>query len=103
LFKLPPRHADNFTNSVARRRSVTPTVLPTRPPALFPLGAVKSRLSELPVDFIMRLAEPIAKFTAAPNLGPVRSYIGLEVLGTPPARVQLGEELHKVQEIRLLR
>lgn len=80
-----------------------PAVLPARPPSLLPSGTVKHRLAQLPVDLVVRLAEPVAELISAcsPDLLPFD--VLLEVLSADPAGVELGKQLHEVLKIALLR
>ena len=67
--------------------SVASAVLPSSPPPLLPERAVEDRLPELLVDFIMGIAQPISKLGAAAGLHGVFLDVGLEILGTNPARI----------------
>lgn len=83
--------------------SVAPPIRRPRPPPLLPFGAIKHRLAKLPIDLVMRAAQPLAKLVTSTNLGLLAPQVALEVLGADPARVQLGEEADEAQQVRLLR
>lgn len=83
-------------------RSVASPVLPTRAPALLPLGAVEDGLAQLLVDIVVGVAQPLAKLAAAAGLDGIFLYVALEVVGADPARVQAGEEPDEADQVVLL-
>lgn len=85
-----------------RGNSVASAILPPRPPALIPTRAVKLGLPQLPVDVVVSAAQPLRKLVPAVHLRPLPRHVALEILGAHPARVQLGEEPDKAQQVRLL-
>lgn len=82
--------------------SITSAVLPARPPAFLPLGAVEHGFPELFVDIVVGIAKPGAKLASTRGLDRVLAEVGLEVVGTDPARIEAGKELDETNDIVLL-
>ena len=81
---------------------ITPPILPSRPPPLLPLIAIKLILPQLPIDFIMRLTHPLPKRISALCSDFILAHEILEILCTHPARVQFSEESHELLNVRLV-
>lgn len=82
---------------------VTPAVLPPRPPSLLPSAAVELLLPQFPIDLVVGLAEPVAKFCPAVDLDLVLLLVCLEVFGADPAGVQPTERPHEPSQVFFLR
>jgi hypothetical protein len=66
-------------------------ILPSCPPSLFPLRAVKSILAQLLVHRIMCFTHPCAKLASAGNSRCILGHPALEVLCADPTWVELAE------------
>jgi hypothetical protein len=77
------------THSTEWRHLVTPAVLPSSPPPLFPFRAIELLLPKLSVDIIMCLAHPVPKLvpTFCPHF--ILDHELLEVFGADPTRIEL--------------
>ena len=82
---------------------IASAILPPSSPPLLPSGTVEYWLPQLLVDFVVRLAEPVAEFVSARSLDLLLLDILLEVFGADPAGVELGKKLHEACQIVLLR
>ena len=71
----------------AANPSIAPAVLPASPPPLLPQLTVELGLTQLPINVVVRVAEPHPEFVPAPHYGPPLRNIGLEVLRAGPAGV----------------
>lgn len=87
-------HNDTF---VKLHASITPTILPPRPPPLLPPRTIKLLLPQLPINIIMRATKPHPKLPPALHLRLTLRDVALEVLRAGPARVELCEEVHKAE------
>nr|POE59810.1 hypothetical protein CFP56_76799 [Quercus suber] len=93
-----------FMDHICDNGSIASSILPSRPPSLFPLAAVELGLAQLLVHSIMRLAHPppkllsIADSRFIPALHP-----RLKVVCTDPAWVHLPEKSQELFRLDLLR
>jgi len=71
------------------QRLVTPAVLPTSPPPLFPLRTVELLLPKLPIHIVVCFTHPLSKLLPALRPDSILGHEILEVLGTDPTRIQL--------------
>lgn len=86
------------------RSSITSSILPTRPPSLFPLVAIKLALSQFHVDRIMGLAHPFPKFISVANSWLVAvPHPRPEVIRAYPTWVHLAEQPDELFCLSLLR
>lgn len=86
--------------------SITPTILPPRPPPLLPKPTIKLLLPQLPVNLIMRLTHPPPKLLPPTQLRlipPTRvRHPRPEIVRAHPARVQLGKEPQEALHVLLV-
>lgn len=89
-----------------KTNSITPPILPPRPPPLLPKPTIKLRLPQLPINLIMRLTHPPSKLLPPAKLGlviPTRvRHPALEIIRAYPARIQSGEKFQEPAHILLL-
>lgn len=67
--------------------SIASPILPPSPPPLLPLGTVKCRLPKLDIDFVVRLAEPVAELVSASSFNVSLLDVLLEIFGADPTGV----------------
>lgn len=103
LLFLSNRTHPPLSKDEKHRQLIASAVLPPRPPPLVHPRTVKLGLPQLPIDVVVRPAQPLRKLVPARHLRLLPRHVALEVLGAHPARVQLGEEPDEAEQVRLLR
>lgn len=85
------------------RCSITPSILPARPPPLFPLIAIETALTQLDINRIMRLAHPLAKLVSAADPRVIAVFHPRpEIVRAHPTRVHLSEQVDELPSLILL-